>query len=273
MSSFLALGSAAVFGVADFVGGRASSRVSVLRVTLVSNIVGGILAGVLAIVVATSWSSGAVVWGAAGGCAGLVGLLLLYHGLATGPNRLVSPVSAVVSAVVPVVVGIATGERPGAIAAVGLALTPLAVWLIADGAWKLTEDRRSLLVAVGAGAGFGTFFACLAQTPDDAGASPLVAARVASTAILVGVAVARRTGEPMPGRALGIAAAAGALDMTANGLFLWAVQDGDLAITGALVSLFPVTTILLAVVVLHERIRRRQLIGIGTALIAAALLS
>ena len=61
--------------------------------------------------------------------------------------------------------------------------------------------------------------------------------------------------------------------MTANGLFLWAVQDGELAITGALISLFPVTTIALAIVVLHERIRPRQIVGIAAALLAAALLS
>ena len=77
----------------------------------------------------------------------------------------------------------------------------------------------------------------------------------------------------MPLAALAIAAAAGALDMFANGLFLWAVQDGDLAIVGALVSLFPATTVLLAVVVLHERVRARQLAGIALGLLAAALLS
>ena len=275
MSSFLALASAAVFGVADFVGGRASARQPVLRVTLVSNIVGGLVSVVLALIVATSWSTDAVAWGALAGAGGLVGLLLLYHGLATGPNRLVSPVTAVVSVVVPVAVGVASGERPETLAIVGLALTPIAVWLIADGAWQVGGERRSLLIAMGAGLGFGTFFACLAQTPEDAGAAPLVAARSASVAILIVVVAltrSRRTGW-MPPNAFAIAAAAGALDMVANGLFLWAVQDGELAITGALVSLFPATTVVLAVVFLHERVRARQLVGIALGLIAAALLS
>ena len=92
MPALLALGAAAVFGVADFVGGRATTRTSVMTVTLVSNIVGGLLACLLALVVATTWSVRAVVWGGVGGSAGLVGVLLLYQGLATGPNRLVSPV-------------------------------------------------------------------------------------------------------------------------------------------------------------------------------------
>lgn len=273
MSSLLALGAAAVFGVADFVGGRASARTSVMTVTLISNIVGGLLAGLLVLVVATRWSVEAVAWGGLGGVVGLVGLLLLYHGLATGPNRLVSPVSAVVAAVVPVVVGIASGERPETIAVVGIVLTPVAVWLVADGAWRLADDRRSLAVAIGAGLGFGAFFVCLAQTPDDAGASPLVAARIASTTVLVVIALGRRGGARPTRSAVALAAGAGVLDMSANGLFLWAVQDGDLAITGALVSLFPATTIALAVVVLDERMRPRQVAGVATALLAAALLS
>ncbi len=274
MSSILALGAAAVFGVADFLGGRASSRSPVMTVTMIANIVGGALACALAAVVATSWSVEAVVWGGVGECAGLVGLLLLYHGLATGPNRLVSPVSAVVAAVVPVAVGLAIGERPGSFAAIGIALTPMAVWMIADGAWKLAEDRRSLTIAIGAGLGFGAFFACLGQTPDDAGAAPLVAARAVSVAILIGIAFAQRKPHATTSWAILLpASAVGTLDMTANGLFLWAVQDGDLAITGALVSLFPTTTIALAVIVLHEHIRPRQIAGIATALLAAALLS
>ena len=275
MSSLLALASAAVFGVADFVGGRASARQPVLRVTLVSNLVGLLVAILLSFIAPTEWSTDAVVWGALGGAGGLVGLLLLYHGLATGPNRLVSPVAAVVSVIVPVAVGLASGERLETIAIIGLALTPIAVWMIADGAWQLGGERRSLLIATGAGLGFGTFFACLAQTPDDAGAAPLVGARATSAAILVVAVLATRslrTGR-MPLAALAIAAAAGALDMFANGLFLWAVQDGDLAIVGALVSLFPATTVLLAVVVLHERVRARQLAGIALGLLAAALLS
>ena len=275
MPSLLALTAAAVFGVADFVGGRASTRQHVLRVTLVSNIVGGLLALVLALVfVDSTWEASSLAWSAIGGIGGLVGLLLLYHGLATGPNRVVSPVSAVVSVIVPVAVGILSGERPETLAIIGLALTPIAVWLIADGAWRLGGDRRSLAIATGAGMGFGAFFACLAQTADDAGAAPLVAARVASVAVLVViVAVSRPGAGRMPGDAIAIAAAAGALDMTANGLFLWAVQGGDLAIVSALTSLFPATTVLLAVVVLHERIRARQLVGIALGLAAAVLLS
>ena len=300
MGAILALAAAATFGVADFAGGQATRRSPALHVTLVSNVAGGLVAVILAFAVASTWSTAALVWGAIGGVFGLVGLLLLYIGLATGPNRLVSPVSAVVSAVVPVAAGLAMGERPGTLAAIGLALTPLAVWTIAGGSMQISaEDRRSLLIALCAGAGFGMFFVCLSQTPDGAGAIPLVAARATSVALLlVAVGVTHRfrsrlRSEEEPAESatslhrseelglltrvieagLGLALLAGTLDMIANGLFLWATREGELVVVGALVSLFPATTIVLAVLILHERLERRQLVGIVLGLTAAVLLS
>jgi drug/metabolite transporter (DMT)-like permease len=147
------------------------------------------------------------------------------------------------------------------------------VWLVAGGDLGLPDaSRRPLALAVGAGLGFGAFFTALAQTPDDAGAVPLLTARITSVAVLVGVAVVTRPALPSRATA-GIAIVAGALDMTANGLFLWSTIDGDLAIVGALVSLFPVTTVLLAVAVLGERLDRKQVTGLALAVTAAALLS
>lgn len=273
MPALLALASACTFGVADFLGGSATRRAHVIAVTLLTNVAGAVLAVVLVLVVEGRWSSGAVVWGGLGGLCGLAGLVLLYQGLAVGPNRLVSPLSAVIAAVVPVAVGLASGDRPGALAIAGLCLAPVAVWLVAGGDVRLAgASRRPLALGIGAGLGFGTFFVLLAQAPDDAGAVPLLAARVVSVTIL---AIATLVVRPSPpaAAAIGVAVAAGALDMTANGLFLWSTLDGELAIVGALVSLYPATTVLLAVVVLHERLDRSQLAGLGLAITAAALLS
>jgi drug/metabolite transporter (DMT)-like permease len=273
MPALLALASACTFGVADFLGGVATRRTHVVAVTWLTNVAGAALAFVLVLVVEGRWSAGAIVWGGLGGICGLAGLLLLYQGLAIGPNRLVSPLSAVIAAVVPVVVGVASGDRPGTLAIGGLCLAPIAVWLVAGGDFRLAgASRVPLLLGVGAGLGFGTFFAVLAQAPDDAGAVPLLAARVVSVSVLTIAAVVVRPSPPSAA-ALGVAVAAGALDMTANGFFLWSTLDGELAIVGALVSLFPATTVLLAVLVLGERLDRSQLAGLGLAITAAALLS
>ncbi len=128
------------------------------------------------------------------------------------------------------------------------------------------------MLGIGAGLGFGTFFALLAQAPDDAGAIPLLAARATSLSVLVIAALLTRPGAPAPS-VIGVAAVAGALDMTANGFFLWSTLDGDLAIVGALVSLFPAPTVLLAVAFLGERLDRKQAAGLVLAIITAALLS
>ncbi|NND76141.1 MAG: EamA family transporter [Ilumatobacter sp.] len=273
MPALLALASACTFGVADFLGGRATRQASVAVVTLITNISGGLLALVLVLAIDGRWSAGAVAWGAAGGLAGLVGLVLLYEGLASGPNRLVSPLSAIVAASVPVAVGVALGDRPDTLAIAGLGLIPVAVWLLAGGDLGFADaSLRPIALAVGAGLGFGAFFSLLAQTPDDAGAVPLLVARVASvTALIVAAAILRPAAPPRT--AAGVAVAAGTLDMTANGFFLWATLDGELAIVGALVSLFPATTVLLAVTFLGERLDRKQAAGLALAVGAAALLS
>ncbi|MEZ5376074.1 MAG: DMT family transporter [Acidimicrobiales bacterium] len=296
MAAILALAAAAVFGAADFTGGSATRRIPILTVTLLTSSVGVVLAGVLVAALGGEWSASAVGWGALGGTCGLVGLSLLYLGLASGPNRLVSPVSAVLAAVIPVAVGIGTGDRPDALGMMGLVLAAPAIWLVAGGDLLPSAGgdllpsaggdlqpsaggerapipgRSPLLLAAGAGVGFGLFFTCLAQTPDDAGAIPLLAARVTSTVLLVVAATQRRPARPERRGAL-LAIAAGTLDMSANGLFLWSTRLGDLAVVGALVSLFPVTTILLAMGILHERLTRSQATGLGLAVVTAALLS
>ncbi len=273
MPALLAIAAAFTFGVADFLGGLSTRKAAVVAVTLITNLAGAALAVLLVVVVDGAWTVQAVAWGAVAGLAGLVGLLLLYQGLSEGPNRLVSPLSAVVAAAVPVIVGVALGDRPGAIAIVGICVVPIAVWLVAGGDIALAgASTRPLALGVGAGLGFGTFFVLLAQTPDDAGAVPLLMARATSVAVLIAASVATRPAMPAPSTA-GVAVAAGALDMIANGLFLWSTLDGDLAIVGALVSLFPATTVLLAVAVLGERLDRKQTVGLALAVTAAALLS
>ena len=169
MPALLALAAACTFGVADFLGGLCTRRAAVVAVTLTTNLAGAALAIVLVSTIGGAWTPGAIGWGAVAGLAGLIGLVLLYQGLADGPNRLVSPLSAVIAAIVPVAVGVTLGDRPDTLAIAGLAVAPIAIWLVAGGDLRMTDtSRRPVLLGVGAGLGFGTFFALIAQTPDDA---------------------------------------------------------------------------------------------------------
>ena len=248
MPAILALCAAAAFGVADFLGGFATRRAPVIPVTVVSNTGGAVVAVVLWFAVGGEWTSRSVLLGAVGGLAGLVGLVMLYDALATGPFQVASPVSAVTGAAVPVVAGIAFGDRPEILAIIGLVLTPPAIWLLASGssAESETSDGRASgrLVAQSflAGAGFGTFFVFLDQTPDGAGAVPLIAARCSSLTALAVISAVKGTRLPSKD-ALPMALGAGSVDMAANGFFLWATRDGDLSVVGALTSLYPAGTV------------------------------
>ncbi|SEL93121.1 EamA-like transporter family protein [Blastococcus sp. DSM 46786] len=277
MAVVLALASAVVYGAADFLGGLASRRASVFGVVAVSQ-----AAGLLALVVLLPWLGGPVTaadlaWGAAAGLAGSAGLLVFFRALAGGVMSVIAPVTALTAAAVPVLVGVLGGERIGPWATAGILLALAAVVLVsAEGGLRALRGARapSLAPALVAGTAFGLFFVLLDRTSAGAGLTPLAAARVASVALVVGVALATHQ-VLRPGRAaLPLVLVSGLGDMTANALFLLATQQGgQLAITGVLASLYPVSTVVLAQLVLRERLVPAQVAGLATAATAVVLIT
>jgi drug/metabolite transporter (DMT)-like permease len=273
----LALTSAAVYGAADFLGGLASRKTSVFGVVALSQVVG--LAALLALL---PWLGGPVdgtdlAWGVAAGVAGASGLVLFFRTLARGVMSVIAPVTAVTSAAVPVLVGLLGGNRIGLWAAAGIALALAAVVLVsAEGGMSALRAARpaSLAPALAAGTAFGFFFVLLDRTSEEAGVTPLVAARMASVALVVVLVLATRQSLRVTRRALPLVALSGVGDMTANALFLLATQqEGQLAITGVLASLYPVSTVMLAQVLLRERLAGAQVAGLGTAAAAIVLIT
>jgi drug/metabolite transporter (DMT)-like permease len=273
----LALASAVVYGSADFLGGLASRRGSVFGVVAMSQLV-----GLGALLLLLPWLGGSVgpadlAWGAVAGLAGAVGLVVFFRALAHGVMSVVAPVTAVTAAAVPVLVGLLGGNRIGAWAAVGIALALVAVVLVSaeNGLSTLRSARpANLTPALLAGAAFGFFFVLLDRTSADSGLTPLVAARLASMSLAVTIALVTRQSLRVPRTALPVVAASGALDMLANALFLLATQQpGQLAITGVLASLYPVSTVVLAQVVLRERLAAAQVAGLGAAVAAVVLIT
>jgi drug/metabolite transporter (DMT)-like permease len=273
----LALTSAAVYGAADFLGGLASRKTSVFGVVALSQVVG--LAALLALL---PWLGGPVdgtdlAWGVAAGVAGASGLVLFFRTLARGVMSVIAPVTAVTSAAVPVLVGLLGGNRIGLWAAAGIALALAAVVLVsAEGGMSALRAARpaSLAPALAAGTAFGFFFVLLDRTSEEAGVTPLVAARMASVALVVVLALATRQSLRVTRPALPLVALSGVGDMTANALFLLATQqEGQLAIIGVLASLYPVSTVMLAQVLLRERLAGAQVAGLGTAVAAIVLIT
>ena len=277
MAVVLALASAVVYGAADFLGGLASRRASVFSVVAVSQ-----AAGLVALLLLLPWLGGPVttadlLWGTVAGLAGSTGLMVFFRALAGGVMSVIAPTTAVTAAAVPVLVGVASGDRVGIWATAGIVLALLAIALVSaeEGLGALRAARPAALgPALVAGAAFGCFFVLLDQTGEDSRLTPLVAARAASILLVVAVAGATRRSLRPPRPTLPLIVASGIGDMAANGLFLLATQEpGQLAITGVLASLYPVSTVVLAQTVLRERLAGTQVAGLAAAAVAVVLIT
>jgi drug/metabolite transporter (DMT)-like permease len=277
---FLGLAVAASYGAADFFGGLASKRATSWSVVLLAQYVGLAFLTLLLLADRHASPTGAdLVLGAAASSVGVIGVGLLYLGLARGPMGVVAPITAVGSAVVPVAWGLLSGERPAVLALAGVGLALVAVVLVARTTDEETVPatariaRSTLVVAVAAGLAFGMVFVLLSHTGDDSGFWPLLSGRLASTtALLVVLAVLRRPMVP-GGDTRPIVVLAGVFDVGANALFLLASREGLLSLVSVLSSLYPAITVVLARVVLHERLLRHQLAGLALALLGVALIA
>jgi len=270
----LALGSSVVWGAADFAGGSLTRRLPTFAVTVVSQGAGFV---VLLVVLAFRGGLGGESFaiGLLAGLGGGVGLASFYRALSLGTMSIVSPLSAC-GAVVPFAIALLTGERPSAIALVG------AVAALSGAVLASVEERRAespdraraiVLALVAAGAlGLFVYFLGLGSQQGDA-LSTLVGARVGSLSLLVVLALALRAPLRVPRSSLLAVAGVGIADVTANALFALASTKGLLAIVAVLGSLYPVMTVLLAHVLLGERLTRTQRAGVAIALAGVAAVS
>jgi drug/metabolite transporter (DMT)-like permease len=247
-------------------------------VVLISYPVAMVLLAVLAMTVGGQISSGAIVWGALSGVSQGLGVWWFYAALGSGPISVVSPLTAVLVAGLPVGVGLALGERPGLIAAVGVVVAMVAVVLVSreatsDDAPTYRFTKAVAWLTVGAGLGFGLNFVLIDQVPPAAGLWPLVFARVAATVLVVTIAAVRGELKAPTGMPLKLALLAGVLDTGANVAMLLALQASLLSLSGVLMSLYPAATVLLAIIVLRERVTRWQAVGMVLAFGAVAMIA
>jgi drug/metabolite transporter (DMT)-like permease len=278
---FLAIGSAAIYGAADFFGGLATRRASTLAVVLLSQATGLVLlALLLPMLPAASPSRTDILWGLAIGVSGGVGVSLLYRALAIGSMAVVAPITAVCAVAIPVAVSVVLGERPAPLAVAGIALGIASIVLVSRQTAAPSPDdagaRRGFGPGVGtalaSGIAVGLFFLFTAQTSPAAGMWPLLVARMVTVTLFGIIVVTRRVPVRMPGPVLALAIVAGAVDMFANALYLLAARLGPLSVVVTLSSLYPASTVLLARVVLGERLNAWQIVGVGAALTAIVLI-
>jgi drug/metabolite transporter (DMT)-like permease len=269
----LGLLSAASFGASDFGGGLTTRRLAVLGVMLVANSTGMLLALAIAVLAREpAPEPGAVVAAAFGGVFGAVGVLGLYQGLAVGRMGVVAPVVGVIGASLPVIVGITLQGAPRLEAALGIGLALVAV-VIVSRAPSPGGRRSGIEYALVGGIGIGLVSALIGRLPEGSVWWPLVVMKVLAV-VFIGVAIvaSRRPFRVSSGSGLPLVAV-GVGDMAGNGFYVLATQSGRLDIAAVLSSLYPVVTVVLAIVVLREHVGRRLAIGIATAVAAVALIA
>jgi uncharacterized membrane protein len=269
---FLAVLSSIAYGSADFLGGLATKRGAPLFAVVVFSQLTGLILVLVALpfLPPSSVTAIDIAWGAAAGLAGGIGVALLYRALSIGVMSVVAPVTAVCAAIVPLAVGVALGERPAMRAIVGVILAIASIVLVSQSGEK--RATTGVATAIASGIVIGFFLVFLARSGPSAGLWPLIPARVVSVGFFAVSGLMTRK-KIAPERAfLPIVIGGGALDMLANVLYVLAVRRGLLSIIATLTSLYPASTILLARIVLRERLRAVQQIGVLCAALAIVLI-
>ena len=261
------------WGAGDFGGGMASRRGPVVGVSLVVQALGAVIAVGLALVAAEPVPNpAALAVSVAAGLAVVVGILCLYHGLAVGRMGVVAPVTAVIAATMPVMFGIVRSGLPSTPVLAGIGLALVAVVLVsrvpASG-----DGRSGIEFGIVGGIGIGLFNILIGELPKGLVFGPLVVVKVSAVIGVAVFAVLSRRAWRLPRGALSIALAAGLFDMSGNIFYVLATQAGRLDVAATLSSLYPVTTILLAIGLLGERITRHHAVGIAAAVAGIILIS
>ena len=270
----LALASSITWGVADFTGGMLTRRMPLAAVTVFSQGAGFVLLlDVLAFSRGLDWHSARI--GVIAGLGGGAGLAFFYAALARGTMSIVSPIAAC-SAIVPVGLALTAGERPSALALAGSGVALGGAILASLEERSSSERGRSdaVFLAIAAALALGIFIYFLGRGSHDGSAlSTLVGARVGSLALLLTWALASGASLRANARLAPIVLLVGLGDVSANALFAFASQHGLIAVVSVLGSLFPIVTVVLAHLVLHERISHVQRVGVAIALIGVAVVA
>jgi len=264
------------WGAGDFGGGLASKRLNTFMVIILSQVVGVVLLLALAIGFKESLATPtSLLWGVLAGVFGMVGLAALYSGLAGGRMAVVAPVTAAVAAVIPIVVGLFLEGWPSITQMIGFVVALVAVWLLAQDGDSIGGriDVKELYLPFISGIGFGLFFVFIDQASNGGVFWPLVMARLSSMSILTVLVLTRREWKIPPVSQFPLLIAVGIFETGGNAFFALATQIGRLDISSVLSSLYPATTVLLAAVILKEKIGRPQRLGLLAALIALVLIA
>ena len=273
LAALFALTAATCWGSGDFTGGLAARRSDAYRSVLVSYSVGLVVLALLALAQREALTTPADLgWGAISGLSGMLGLVFLFRGFASGRMGIVAPVSAVLATAIPVIFNALSEGLPDNLILAGFGIAIAGIWLLSRPE-EFGVRPVGLGMAIVAGLGFGGFFIALDQIGDNAVFWPLVAGRIAACAVMMVFILATRRSMQLRRTPLRLLTLAGLLDASGNLFFLLAVQNGRLDIAAVLGSLYPAVTAILARLTIKEHMTRLQLIGVSAAILAIVLIT
>jgi uncharacterized membrane protein len=275
LSILFGLTSAITWGAGDFTGGLAARKTGAYRAVFYGEAIGLVL--LFAVVLAspqTMPNVKSILLSIAAGGLGTTGLLLLYSAMAQGKMSIAGPVSALLAAALPVIVGMITDGFPGYLTLLGFAFALAAIWLVSqseDGVKDIFTHLSDLRLPLFAGVGFGLYFILMNAATRETTLWPMVFSRAAGLLAMALFIIIRRDSFITIRAAWPVMILNGILDVGGNFFYVLAGQAGRLDISAVLSSLFPGSTVILAWIILKERLTRTQWLGILCALIAIIL--
>lgn len=268
-----ALSSAVVYGSADFSGGVAARRSHQFQVLTIASLA-SVLLMAMATMLGKQWlpSFTSMVWAVLAGISGALGVAVFYHALSLGNMAIVAPTAGVVGAALPVVFAILTKGFPGVFQMTGFVIACAGIWLVTRTASEVQHPSQNVVfLAIVSGIGFGGFFILIAQVESGAVFATLTVQKSTSACIAALLLVAKRIPFPtIQGNPLALLA--GILDVSANALYLYAKEFTRLDVAAVLTSLYPAVTVLLACMLLKEKISRKQWGGVVLCVTAIGLI-
>lgn len=268
----LALIATLTIGSADLFGGVASRKSAPLAVAAWSQGIGVPIVALVALIVGGQVIARDVGLGAAAGIGSAIGVGALYRGFAFSDVGIVAPVAATTAAILPMLVGLMTGDRPAAVTMVGLGVAAIAIFLVGfvPGSGRATAGIGYGLVS---GIGFGCMVLAYSGTSQDSGIWSAVAGRSAATILLVVAVIIARTAWRIAPSARLSTVLAGVLAAAGMGAFVAVSQTAELVVLGVILGMFPVVTVMLAAVLLKEKLLASQWLGVGLAGVAVVMIN
>jgi drug/metabolite transporter (DMT)-like permease len=276
ISVLFGLASALSWGGGDFVGGLASRKTGAYRAVLYAEAFGLLLLFGAAVFLPEPMLSGQkILLASSAGAIGSLGLLILYQAMTTGKMSIAMPVSAFLAAALPVIVGAVIEGFPSLTKFAGFACGLVAIWMVAQDAGEKTQLMRlsDLRLPLFAGFCFGLYFIIMHQASDETILWPMIASRSGGTLILLVFVLARRESWRVTSSAWPLIALNAVLDIGGNAFYILAGQTGRLDVAAVLGSLYPGATVILAGLILKEKINLLQKLGILAALAAIVLMT